>query len=135
MKAANPSLNKGWSSTLKTRMWVGLFIWLPPFAFKRPILHWWQILFNHPSGRPDGSCWMGSALGFFSYSRCNPLADVAWTIFQLDTRRFQERQEFHGIAVDKRDVLQIERDLLTDGFHTKDPLQLGKVLGLKSTTQ
>jgi hypothetical protein len=65
----------------------------------------------------------------------NPLADIGWTICQLDTFGFAARQEFHGITVDQCYVLQIEHDVLPSRFQTKEPLQLQNVLGLDSATQ
>src|SRR2546430_1520746 len=75
--------------------------------------------------------WLAPSVSFCS----DPLADIGWTIFQLDALRFTARQELHGIAIDQCYVLQIERHALTGRFQTKKPLQLGNVLDLDSTAQ
>jgi len=46
----------------------------------------------------------------------NPLADIGWTILQLDTFHFAVREELQGFAIHQRYVLQIERDALVDYF-------------------
>jgi hypothetical protein len=67
--------------------------------------------------------------------RIDPLADIGWTILQLDTLRFAACKELQGISIDQRYVLQIEREALTDCFQAEEALQLGNILNLYATTQ
>src|SRR5271165_1102939 len=65
----------------------------------------------------------------------DPLPDVSWTVFQLYRFPFAAGQESHPIAIDQRDVTEIERDVLVRRFQAQEPPQLGDVSTFDSTAQ
>jgi hypothetical protein len=67
--------------------------------------------------------------------RVNPFAYIGWAIFQPDVLHLASRQELYGIAVNKRQVLQVENENLIECLQTKEPLQLSNVLRFDSATQ
>ena len=42
----------------------------------------------------------------------NPLANIEWTILQLDAIRLTMRQELHSFSIYKRDVSQIQDQIV-----------------------
>jgi hypothetical protein len=46
----------------------------------------------------------------------NPFTDVCWAILKLDAIHFANGEKLDSIAVDERDVSQIQGDLAADVF-------------------
>jgi hypothetical protein len=65
----------------------------------------------------------------------NPLANIEWTILQLDAIRFAMRQELHSFSIYKRDVSQIQYQIAVGQLQTEQPLQLSNVFDLDSAAE
>jgi hypothetical protein len=64
-----------------------------------------------------------------------PLANIEWTILQLDAVHFTLRQELHSFSIYKRNVSQIQYQIAVGQFQIEQPLQLSNVFDLDSAAE
>jgi hypothetical protein len=65
----------------------------------------------------------------------NPFTDICRAILELDVIHFADGKKLDSIAVDERDVPQIQGNLAADVFQLEEPSQLVNILCLDSTAE